>query len=461
MRHAAIALAVSVACAAAALLGGCGGSSPFSPGAASTAPGGPQTMPPPTHHAVSHVIYKFTGGPDGAWPFGGLLYHNGQFYGTTIGGGSGPSGGLGTFFSISPTGTKTTLYTFQGGNDAASPEAATLAAGPGGVLYGTSNWGGGAGSCSYGGGCGTVYALVPGGSGFSEHVLYGFQGGSDGAIPVGGVLLDESGAIYGTTVSGGGSLACVNGSGTTGCGTVFKLTPSGSGFTESVIHSFQGGSDGIGPRGVLVADGSGALYGTTYSGGQASACTSPSGNAGCGTIFKLTPSGSGYSESILYSFQGGSDGAYPRAGLLAESGGVFLGATTHGGVHGIGTIYELTPSASGYSERVIHSFDGADGQGPGDEDGLYADANGNIYGTSAFGGRVGHGNACNCGTVFRLSPSGSGYTLTTLYRFKGSRVHDGKTPRASLAADSSGTLYGTTFGGGVVKGYGTVFKITP
>ena len=458
MRFVPTALRTSAACAVAALLIGCGGSSALAPGVTSARP---QAAPPTTRHAITHVIYKFTGGADGAWPFGGLLYSNGQFYGTTDGGGSGPSGGLGTVFSISPAGTKTTLYRFQGGSDAAAPEAATLVAGPGGVLYGTSNYGGGAGSCIYDGGCGTVYALVPAGSGSSEHVVYGFQGGSDGAIPVGGVLLDTSGALYGTTAEGGGSPACVNGSGTTGCGTVYKLTPTVSGFSESVIHSFQGGSDGIGPRGVLVADGSGALYGTTYYGGGAGACTSPSGNAGCGTVFKLTPSGSGYSESIIYSFQGGTDGAYPRAGLLAGSGGAFFGATTHGGAHGIGTIYELTPSGSGYSERVIHSFGGADGQAPSDENGLYADANGSIYGTTAFGGKVGHGNACNCGTVFKLSPSGSGYTLTTLYRFKGSRVHDGKTPRASLAADASGTLYGSTYGGGLIKGYGTIFKITP
>ena len=450
---------ILASCAALALLAGCGGSSPLSPGVTAAAPGGKQGAPPPAHHPITHVLYTFQGGADGIDPWSGLIFENGQLYGTTHIGGSGPSGGWGTVFRMSTSGTKTTLYNFQGGTDAGGSEAG-VTAGPGGVLFGNSVYGGGGALCSNG--CGAVYELVPSGSGYTEKVIYALQGGSDGAGPVGSLLVDQSDALYGTTVEGGGSAACTSPSGVSGCGAVFKVTPSGSGFSESVLYGFQGGSDGIGPRGALIEDGSGALYGTTYYGGGASACTSPSGLPGCGAIFRLTPSGSGYRESILYSFQGGTDGAYPRAGLLAGSGGTFFGATTHGGPHNFGTVYELMPSGSGYSERILYSFTGqADGRAPSDENGLYADASGNMYGTSTFGGRVGHGNACYCGTVFKLAPSGSGYTLTTLYRFKGSRAHDGSQPRGSVTADSSGVLYGTTTAGGLVKGYGTIFKISP
>lgn len=277
--------------------------------------------------------------------------------------------------------------------------------------------------------------------------------------------MDQSGALYGTTVAGGGSAACSNPSYTDSCGTVFKLTPSGSGFTESVLHSFQGGNDGAYPIGTLIADGTGTLYGTTeYGGASASSCTSPSGDAGCGTVFKLTPSVSGYSESILYRFQGGYDGAVPQSALLAGSNGKLFGVTARGGNTGNtnhGTLYELSPSGSGYAERVIFTFDASDGAFPSDENGLYADSNGNLYGTAPLGGK-------RCGVVFKLAPSGSGFTESTLYEFKGSREHDGCDANGSLTADSSGTLYGTTTGGGLRKqignhhrGLGTIFKILP
>ena len=447
---------VGACLSAALLLAACGGSLPQ--GAGPAPPSGDAGVPPGADRAQKSTLYTFKGGADGWYPWAGLLFQNGQLYGTTFSGGTGggSNGGYGTVFKISTSGTKSTLYAFQNGADGANPQTG-LTAGPGGVLYGATVYGGGA-PCSYGG-CGTVYQLIPSGSGYTESPIHSFQGGSDGAAPIGGLLVGQSGALYGTTVLGGGSHACSSASGTTGCGTVFELMPSGSGFTESVLYSFQAGSDGIGPRGTLIADGAGALYGTTAYGGGASACSSPSYNAGCGTVFKLTPSGSGYTESILHSFQGGTDGSLPRAGLVAGSGGTLFGATTHGGTHDVGTVYELTPSGSGYSERVIFSFDGKRGRGPSDENGLYSDGSGNLYGT-AFGG----GTKCNCGVVFKLIPSRSGYKERVLYNFKGSRRHDGRWPRGSLTGDSSGALYGTTTIGGLRKGkggYGMVFKISP
>jgi hypothetical protein len=198
---------------------------------------------------------------------------------------------------------------------------------------------------------------------------------------------------------------------------VFKLTPSGSGYSESTIYSFQSGSDGQGPRGKLLIDSSGALYGTTMYGGGASGCSSPSGNLGCGTVFKLTPTGSGYRETILYAFQGGNDGSLPRAGLLAIGGGGFVGATTEGGdVNNRGAIYKLTPSGSGYTESIVFSFHALNGLEPSDENGLIADGSGNIYGTTVLGGEDTRHNKCLCGTVFEVSPSGSGYSQTGAVR---------------------------------------------
>jgi uncharacterized repeat protein (TIGR03803 family) len=417
----------------------------------------------PDAHPPTHVIYRFRGGSDGSGLYGSLVAENGALYGTTFGGGIGGSGyGNGTVFKMSSSGAKTILYAFQGGSDGANPQDG-LNAGSGGILYGDTDYGGGSASCPAG--CGVVYEMLPSGSGYSEKVIYAFAGGADGALPLSGLLVDHSGAIYGVTVDGGGSAACTDPSGVTGCGTAFKLTPSGSGFSESVLYRFQGGNDGAGPRGTLIEDGSGALYGTTLAGGGSSACTSPSGDSGCGTVFKLTPSSSGYSESILYSFQGGSDGWYPRAALVAGSGGALVGATLHGGTYGannLGTIFKLTPSGSSYAKQTLFSFNGADGALPFDENGLIADGHGNLYGTTSVGGRVARGQ-CFCGVVFKLAPSGSGYSESVLYKFQGTRAHDGVQPRAALTMDSSGELYGVTTVGGLVKngGYGTVFKLAP
>lgn len=407
------------------------------------------------------ILHTFQGGTDGANPYAGLLAENGEFYGTTFQGGTGPSGGAGTVFKVSSSGAKTVLYNFQAGNDAGYPQAG-LIAGSGGVLFGNTVYGGGATQCPNG--CGTVFELTPSGSGYSERVIYAFQGGSDGASAVGSLMIDQNGALYGTTEHGGGSTACTNGSGVTGCGTVFKLTPAGSGYTESVLYSFQAGTDGISPVGTLIADAHGALYGTTEYGGGVSACTSGSGNLGCGTVFKLTPSGLGYTETVLYRFQGGTaDGWLPRSALLfgtASNSATLYGVTVHGGASGAGTVYKLTTKGFGYTESVLHSFNGTDGYFPFDENGLYfgrcqSSRNARcLFGTTAAGGTA----KCFCGTVFKLTLSG---TEKVLYSFKGGRRSDGSDPRGGLVADAAGALDGTTFGGGLRQGYGIIFKVSP
>jgi uncharacterized repeat protein (TIGR03803 family) len=401
--------------------------------------------------AQENVLYPFQGGTDGAHPLAGLLAgKNSGFYGTTFNGGAGPSGGVGTVFKVSSSGAETVLYSFQGASDGSSPEAG-LIAGKKGVLYGDTVYGGS--TCATIG-CGTVFELVPKGAGYLEHVLYAFAYGNDGGNPIGGLLIDKSGGLYGTTSRGGGSTACTN-----GCGTVFKLTPSGSGFAETVLYHFQGGSDGATPDGTLIADGKGSLYGTTYGGGSGTACS-----GGCGTVFRLALAGSVYTESILYNFQGRpNDGANPRAALLAGKNGALFGVTLRGGAKNAGTVFQLTPSRSGYSERVLYAFKGGkDGALPHDENGLHTDTIGALYGTTLEGGSgTGGGN----GIVFKLTPSGSGYSETVLHRFLGGS--DGVNSYGSLAADATGLLYGATFSGGVgscsgsVPGCGIVFKVSP
>jgi len=330
------------------------------------------------------------------------------------------------------------LYRFTGGtSDGANPHA-SLVEDSAGNLYGTTS-GGGNSSCNNG--CGVVFKLAPNGSGgYTESILYSFAGGNDGDTPEAGLIIDSAGNLFGTTVGGG----------TDSFGTVFELAPNGSGgFIESVLYSFTNIANG-GPEAGLVIDNVGNLYGTTagYS----------TGGATTGIVFKLAPNGSGgYTESVLYAFTGGSDGATSQAGLIMDSTGNLYGTTSGGGnsncFNGCGVVFKLAPDGSGgYTESTLYSFsssnDGAVPQG-----GLILEGAGNLYGTTAGGGSSGNG------TVFKLAPNGSGgYTESVLYIFKGSIAADGADPAASLVMDSAGNLYGTTTQG---DGEGTVFKLAP
>ncbi|MGA8535740.1 MAG: choice-of-anchor tandem repeat GloVer-containing protein [Candidatus Tumulicola sp.] len=433
----------------------------------------PGALMQPSNVGQESTLYVFQGKPDAGGAFGGLLAgSNGEFYGASFQGGTKNRGAV---YQVSSSGAEQVLYSFKGGSDGSGSES-DLIAGSGGVLYGVTLYGGSNSTCPISYGCGTVFEMVPNGSGYSEHVLYAFKGPPDGVSPIGSLLLDKSGALYGTTNYGGTATTatCISVLGVGGCGTVFKLTPAGSGFSEKILYSFQGGSDGENPKGTLIADAKGALYGTTQFGGGTSGCYPIStGDTSCGTVFKLLPSGA---EKILYRFQGGADGGNPRAALLdGKSGGdkrprPLFGVTQFGGSttacnYGCGTAFELMPAKSGYTERIIHNFSitPGDGHGPSDQDGLIADASGDLFGTTISGGKGGS-IKCGCGTVFELTPSGSGYTETLLHSFKG--APEGWSVRASLTADASGTLYGTTFLGGDKQSRcharcGVVFKVSP
>jgi uncharacterized repeat protein (TIGR03803 family) len=407
------------------------------------------------------VLYRFTGPPDGEFPGAGLLVDGaGRFFGTTEAGGK---SGSGTVFRLTPSGggyKESIIHSFKGGSaDGARPES-DLIADSHGVFYGTTFLGG---TTSVG----IVFKLTPSGrGGYTESVLYSFKGGADGSNPFAGLLADSTGALYGTTTSGGAS----------GHGTVFKLTSVGTGYTESVLYSFKGGIDGAKPFGGLIADSSGALYGTTAAGGSggdldtgepvSAVCWPRVG--GCGIVFKLTPSGNGYAESVLYRFVGGSDGWGPTGALIWGAMGALYGTTDYGGGGctgpvGAGTAFKLAPSGNRYIETVISHFDCLNTGGT-PFAGLIADSSGVLYGTTSQGRFSNCGPGC--GAVFSLTPSGSGYNETTLYGFCGIECNDGAIPEGRLVIDASGALYGTTTYGGASScqsywgGCGTVFKLT-
>ena len=264
----------------------------------------------------------------------------------------------------------------------------------------------------------------------TETLIHSFAGGTDGATPFAGLIGDPKGNGYGTTYAGGGSSACPG-----GCGTVYKISSSGK---ESVIHAFTGGTtDGCYPYAPLVIDKNGNLYGTT------SGC----GTNNTGSVFKVSPSGT---ETILHNFGVafiGGDGSYPRGGLALDAQGNLYGTTTQGGVLPDvgGTVFKLTPSGV---ETVLYSFTGgADGGEP--LAGPILDASGNLYGTTHIGGTNSEG------TVFEVSASGN---ETVLHSF--GSTGDGLFPDGGLVFDKKGNLYGTTSEGGSF-GAGTVFAVTP
>lgn len=357
------------------------------------------------------VLHVFQGRHDGGMPDSALTPDGqGNFYGTTSRGGS-KTCGCGSVFRIAADGTLTTIYSFEGGSDGAQPFAG-VTFGPDGALYGTTVGGGGSSWNCYGFTCGTVFRVTPDGQ---ESVLHRFAGMPDGGSPEAAVILDREGNIYGTTTYGG------NGSGGFGYGTVFKISPDG---TETLLHVFNNdGRDGMNPAGKLAMDKTGNLYGVTTIGGKADV----------GTVFKLDSSGS---ESILHPFRGNKDGSLPGSDLMIDKKGNVYGTTKSGGSSDGGTVFKLT-SAGVYT--VLHAFQAGDPGGYYPLSGVIADKRGNLYGTTSGGG-------IGFGTAYKLAPDG---TLWTLHNFTSNG--DGREANATLAADGL-NLYGTDSEGGSYKG---------
>jgi uncharacterized repeat protein (TIGR03803 family) len=342
------------------------------------------------------------------------------------------------------------LYNF---NSQSSNPSSGLITDEAGNAYGTTSAGGYDGA-------GTVYELSPK-SGF--RVLYAFRKNMGGYLPQGNLVFDSNGNLYGTTVVGGTKNAqCVD-----GCGVVFELSPAGNGqpWTETVLYRFcsqANCADGAYPQAGATFDSAGNLYGTTLIGGNQS-CQED--GPGCGTVFELTPTLSGWTENVIHEFTIG-DGYFPRGGLTFDTDGNLYGTASGGGGGNGGTVFELSPSGDGWVENVLYNFNNSSGStdGSGPQAGLIFDSLGNLYGTTAGGGAFGVGGFTGPGTVFELSPDADGWVETILYSFAGG--NDGSDPKSRLTLDPSGNLYGTTWAGGGSKGClgngcGTVFRLTP
>jgi uncharacterized repeat protein (TIGR03803 family) len=327
------------------------------------------------------------------------------------------------------------LHTFTDRADGADPYAGMIIDAKGN-LYGTTNQGGKSGSCyPEFSGCGTVFELSPSKSGWKFKTLYTFQGGQDGQGPYGEVMFGPDGSLYGTTVNGGNP-TCPS-----GCGSIFSLKPAKKTWTETVLYDFQGDTDAYYPTGNLAMDSSGNLYGTTYIGGA----------DGPGTVYELTNSGGTWTESIVWSFTAQADGANPYSGVVIGSGGTLFTTTTSGGINLSGTVDELTKSGNTWSEQTLYEFEGNDTTGADPFAGLLLDPSGALIGATEYGGTH------KGGTVFRLTPSGGEWDIAPVYSLRAKSCCNG--PAANLIMDAAGNLYGTTQGNPGVN-YGTVFKLT-
>jgi hypothetical protein len=415
-------------------------------------------------------LLTFTGAKNGGQPEQApIVDQAGNLLGATSEGGNGKCSigkwtvGCGTVYRLSPPSSgsqqwkETLLYQFRDPADGEYPVGG-LVFDKAGNLYGTTYFGGGSIPA-----CGSVFQLTPPASGsgpWIKNILYKFTCGADGGYPESGLTFDKAGNLYGTA-SGGGICNLSYGCG----GVVYELSPptvAGDPWTETVLYTFLQTPDGAQPQSTPLFDASGKLYGTTVEGGD---CGS---NTGCGTIFQLTPPstpGGSWTETVLYSFGTQPfDATGARSGLVFAKPGVFYGVTEEGGTAGRGTVYQLTaPATSGgsWSESVLYSFGGSDGSGPFGAPALGSD--GSIYGMTIYGGN-------DEGNVFQLTPpavSGDAWTETSLYQFN-SRAY----PVAGLTLGQGGWLYGTTMGGveagdggtsrsGQNIGCGEVFRILP
>ena len=267
----------------------------------------------------------------------------------------------------------------------------------------------------------------------TTRMIYSFSGGAGGEYLDSELVMDSAGNLYGTTVQGG----------TTSSGTVFQVTPSG---VHTVLYNFSGGADGAEPYKGVTIDSQGNLYGTTVAGGSGS-CES-----GCGVVYKLTNSGGTWSQSVIYAFTGGNDGAEPGSPVALDKHGNIYGTTPIGGANGLGVVYQLKPDAAGgWTFHVIHTFTGGEDGIGGSAAHLLITRSGKIYGACTTGGAFGNG------TVFEMSFDDGQWRFQTLYAFKGGP--DGAWPYSGLVFDSDHNLYGTTYYGGV-NGLGTVYKLS-
>ncbi len=397
-----------------------------------------------------NTIFQFS--QQSGWaPYSGLTRDAaGNFYGTTSAEAQAP----GTAYELKRLRNgwvMNPLFQFDGNNGKGYWPVSGVVFGPDGALYGTTAAGGNGQGLN---GDGTVYRLSPPSTAcraafcnWTEEVLHAFTGAPDGLSPgYGNVVFDRAGNLYGTTHAGGNT-ACSG-----GCGIVYELSPSPSGWTYQVIYRFAGGGDGGYPASGVTVDASGNLYGTTSGGGVASC------DNGCGTVYQLSPSGSGWVHKILYTFQAADDGYWPYGGVIFDSSGNLFGSTVEGdyGPDG-GTIFELTPSGNTWNFSLLYSLSGQAGP----IDNLVMDATGSLIGTAYLDGDN------YTGSVFRLTPHNGAWTYTQLLSFDyGIQNQTGIEPIGAPFVDGLGNIYGTASEGGIQNcifevNCGTIWEITP
>jgi uncharacterized repeat protein (TIGR03803 family) len=305
-----------------------------------------------------------------------------------------------------------------------------------GNLYGSTVTGGTSGACE--GGCGVAYQLTNSGGSWTETVLHDFTGGDDGSGPGAGLTLDAKGNLYGMTPTGGAN----------GFGVIYQLRPSADNTWEfKVIHTFTGGNDGgSASAGRMILDAAGTLYGVATVGGQYQQGVAFRLAQRRGGAWKLTP---------LYAFRGQPDAGFPYGGLVFDTAGNLYGTTYYDGANDLGAVYELTRGIGGtWTESVLYSFRGGK-DGANSISNLVFDSAGNLYGTTGEGGAIG----CGCGVIFRLHPDGTGsWTESVAHRFTNSP--DGASAYNGIVADGAGNFFGTTVYGGA-DGDGTVYEFTP
>jgi uncharacterized repeat protein (TIGR03803 family) len=318
------------------------------------------------------------------------------------------------------------IYSFTGSSTGEYPGELTID--KAGNLYGFTSGGTG--------GAGLIWELKQRNGSWQFITLYAFQGGNDGGGPQ-RVIFGPDGALYGVTEGGG----------TTGSGTVFRLAPKATfcptvlcPWEKTILYNFTGDfnqNDGYEPVGPVTFDAAGNIYGVTYNGGEPNQ----------GIAWKLTKSNGSWSESILHTFGTGNDGALPTDGVILDPSGNVYGTTSFGGAGQLGTVYELSPSGSGYTETILHDFAPGGDAGEVPVGGLIFDPSGDLLGTTTDGGNEG-------GTVFMLTPGSGSWTISVLaYISPGT---DG--PFAMLFRSPAGNLYGTTLNN---PSAGAVFEVTP
>jgi uncharacterized repeat protein (TIGR03803 family) len=391
--------------------------------------------------ATDHVLFSFAGKPCAGPLYGVIAGPAGVLYGTTDFGGTHDDGCV---FSLTPGSsgyTQRVLLKF-GGPDGGRPQG--IVADAHGDLFGNTIIGGTDNA-------GVVFELVPGGAGsYTERVLHNFTGGTDGSQPAGVPVLDAHGDLFGVTQFGG----------TGGQGVVYEMQRTATGYTEKLLHTFAS-TGGLPQAGLTIAS-NGTLFGTIYGFGR--------GNPD-GTVFRIQRGTAGVVYTPLYNFTGGTNGANPNGALTVDNRtGVIYGTTEFGGSgSGNGTVFALTPHGSGYTEHVVHALAASGAEGFAMEGQLLLTAQGDLFGTATLGGVKCSG--IGCGTLFELTPSGTSVTFRTVHLFTG--PPDGADPEWSgLIPGPHGTLFGTTRSGGTaracgdggpggVQGCGTVYQITP